>query len=163
MINYNCPLRTASYDFLLWLATPLLLYHRWRFFVLTPSTDYSVLPSIAGGLIFSITYLPLGDHDYFDWQSDEINIKELTEIVNKKEACGELVGLELLWDTTDIGGHLLIHSELNFSFSIIINRKELNSLNNDRVTDINWYVERIIVLLKNSDYIVESFSFNEYW
>lgn len=110
-----------------------------------------------------ITYLPLGDHDYFDWQSDEINIEELTEIVNKKEACGELVGLELLWDTTDIGGHLLIHSELNFSFSIIINRKELNSLNNDRVTDINWYVERIIVLLKNSDYIVESFSFNEYW
>lgn len=109
-----------------------------------------------------ISYLPLGDNDDFDWQYNEISIEELIGIVDKKEACEEIVGLLMLWDITDVGVQLLIRSELELSFSISINRKIINSLNNESITDINWYVERIIGLLKESDYIVESFSFEEY-
>lgn len=109
-----------------------------------------------------ISYLPLGDYDDFDWQFNEISIEELIGIVNKKEARGEIVGLGMLWDATDVGVQLLIHSELELSFSININRRVINSLNNENITDINWYAERVIGLLKESDYIVESFSFEEY-
>lgn len=109
-----------------------------------------------------ISYLPLGDDDDFDWQYNEISVEELIDIVDKKEACGEIIGLVMLWDTTDVGVQLIIRSELELSFSVSINRKVIHSLNNGSVTDINWYVERIIRLLKGSDYIVESFSFEEY-
>lgn len=36
-----------------------------------------------------ISYLPLGDDDDFDWQDDEITIKELLDIIDKKEKLGD--------------------------------------------------------------------------
>lgn len=37
---------------------------------------------------------------------DGMNLKdELMDIVNKKEACRELTGLLMLWDSTDVGVH----------------------------------------------------------
>ncbi|MDS0526552.1 hypothetical protein NNC19_12745 [Clostridium sp. SHJSY1] len=109
-----------------------------------------------------ISYLPLGDDDDFDWQYDEISINELMDIVDKKEERREVIGLIMLWDTTEIGVNLLIHSELELSFSCSINRKKLNNLDNRSITDVNWYVEKIIPLLQKNNYIVESFSFEEY-
>lgn len=109
-----------------------------------------------------ILYLPLGDDDNFAWQYNEITIDELLDIVDKKESCREIIGLLMLWDRTDIGVHLLIHSELQISFSIDVNRKIINNLDNVNITDVNWYLEKIIGLLRKSNYIVESFSFEEY-
>jgi hypothetical protein len=106
-----------------------------------------------------VSYLPLGDDDDFDWQYNEIMVEELMNIVSKKEVCGEIIGLLMLWDTTDIGVQLLIRSELELSFSISVNRK---TIDNGNITDVNWYLEKIITLLKKNDYIVESFAFEEY-
>ncbi|WP_261828717.1 hypothetical protein [Inconstantimicrobium mannanitabidum] len=106
-----------------------------------------------------ISYLPLGDDDDFDWQYNEISVEELMNIVNKKEICREIIGLLMLWDTTDVGVQLLIHSELELSFSISVNRK---TIDNGNITDVNWYLEKIITLLKKNNYIIESFSFEEY-
>lgn len=110
-----------------------------------------------------ISYLPLGDDDNYDWKSNEITINELMDIVDKKEDRGEKIGLIMLWDLTEIGVSLLIHSELELSFSCTINRKRLVNSDNRSITDINWYVEKIILLLKNNNYVIESFSFEEYY
>lgn len=109
-----------------------------------------------------ISYLPLGDDDDFDWQDDEITIKELLDIIDKKEKLGEIVGVSMLWDTTDIGVQLLIRSELELSFLLNVNRKTLISSDSKNLTDVNWYLERIILVLKKNNYTIESFTFDEY-
>ncbi|WP_180277962.1 MULTISPECIES: hypothetical protein [unclassified Clostridium] len=38
-------------------------------------------------------------------------------ISSEKEACGEIIGILISWNTTNVGVQLLIHSELELSFS----------------------------------------------
>ncbi|WP_160676550.1 hypothetical protein [Clostridium sp. C8-1-8] len=104
-------------------------------------------------------YLPLGDDDHFDWQCNKISEEELMSIFHKKEDRGEKIGLLMLWDNTDVGVELLISSELELMFSLSVNRK---TIGNGSITDVNWYLERIISLLKNNDYIIEAFSFEQF-
>ena len=47
------------------------------------------------------------------------------------------------------------------TFSICINRKKVKLDNSEEITDINWYIERLIILLKSKNYIIESFSYEE--
>lgn len=49
---------TASYS-LSWLATPYSLYHRRLFLDILTVSTYTILPSIAGGLVLSITESPV--------------------------------------------------------------------------------------------------------
>lgn len=107
----------------------------------------------------NISYLPLGDEDSFEWQSDDISVEQLINIVEKKESHGEIIGILMFWDSTEIGVELLIRSELELSFNLSINRKLIGNTEN---TDINWYIEKIVVLLKENNYIIEYFSFDEY-
>jgi len=114
---------------------------------------------IEGG---KISYLPLGDDDDYDWQSEDITIEQLNDIIENKEKSGEIIGVIMKCGDTDIGGSFLIYSELELSFSMTINRKTTKCTNNHILTDVNWYVERIVCLLRDSDYIIESFSYEEY-
>ena len=109
----------------------------------------------------NISYLPVGDDD-FDWQSDKISIEELVNIVEEKESRGELIGILMLWDSTEFGVELLIHSELELSFNLSVNRKVITYAKNTHITDINWYLEKIVIPLKENNYIIEYFSFDEY-
>ncbi|MNP67507.1 hypothetical protein D3C76_1633470 [compost metagenome] len=68
----------------------------------------------------------------------------------------------MLWESTEIGVHLLIHSELELSFSLDVNRKIISYLDNKSLTDIDWYMARTIRLLEKYNYLIESFSFDEY-
>ena len=109
----------------------------------------------------SISYLPIGDEGDYDWQEDEMTIDDFFNIVRIKEENSEVIGVMIRWKDSEIGGSFLIYSNLEMTFSICINRKKIKLGNNEEITDINWYIERLIILLKSKNYIVESFSYEE--
>ena len=109
----------------------------------------------------SISYLPIGDDGDYDWQEDEMTIDDFFNIVRIKEENSEVIGVMIRWKDSEIGGSFLIYSNLEMTFSICINRKKIKLGNNEEITDINWYIERLIILLKSKNYIVESFSYEE--
>ena len=104
-----------------------------------------------------ILYLPLGDDDDFDWQEQQLSISELLNIVSQKEKQGEIIGVGVTWESTMIGGTLLIHSNCSLSFSLTINRKQLVS----NITDVSWYLERILPCFETDTTIVEKFTFSQ--
>ena len=54
VIDFYCPFGPPPILWV-WLATPYSLYHRRLFIVICIASAYSILPSIAGGLVFSFT------------------------------------------------------------------------------------------------------------
>lgn len=66
---------TASYS-LSWLATPYSLYHRRLFLDILTVSTYTILPSIAGGLVLSIIcsyYMPVNS---FYFRTDDLQYKK---------------------------------------------------------------------------------------
>lgn len=55
-----------------------------------------------------IVYLPLGDDSDYDWTSEEIDFDDLTKIIENKASNNEVIGIELLWEKSEIGIYLLI-------------------------------------------------------
>lgn len=100
-----------------------------------------------------IILLPLHDDDMFEWTETKISINEFFKLIDEKENFKELIGVELAWSNTEIGGHILLYSGREFSFELNINtqyvQKEL------RIPDFNWYAERIFAILKSKYQIVE--------
>lgn len=104
-----------------------------------------------------ILYLPLGDEDNYDWQENELSEPEFFRIVERKEKKNEIIGVGMTWKDTSIGGTILIHSALDISFSLTTNRRRL--VNN--ITDVNWYLERILPCLETDSMTVEQFKFSQ--
>ncbi|OOR89792.1 hypothetical protein B0181_06110 [Moraxella caviae] len=99
-------------------------------------------------------YLPLGDVDNFDWQRSKIiNDKELIEICERKFYNKEIVGLVVTWKDTNIGGELLFFLDGRVSFLLTINRIENAAT---KLTDFQWYLEKIIPAFLNNDIYIES-------
>lgn len=109
-----------------------------------------------------ISYLPLGDDDDFDWQSEMISETEVLKIIEKKEEANEWVGLIIYWEKTNIGITLLGTSADNVMLSFEVNRRRLNEEDITSLTDVNWYMDKIIVKLRNKQFQIESFIFEEY-
>lgn len=109
-----------------------------------------------------ITYLPLNDDDCFNWTRETIQEGDLLEIISQKQACKEVVGLVLYWDRSDIGISVLFESYNRILISLDINRKTMIPGNSRSTTDINWYVEHIIISLKNLGCDIESYQFEEF-
>lgn len=108
-----------------------------------------------------ILYLPVGDDGDYDWQENEMTPCDFFDIVKTKEENSEVIGVEIRWEDSKIGGNLFIYPNLEITFSICINRKKVKLNNGEEITDINWYNERLIILLKSKNYIIESFSYEE--
>lgn len=100
-----------------------------------------------------ITYLPFNDDDMFDWTASNISVNEFLKLVDEKENARELIGVELYWENTDIGGHLLLSSGTDFSFEWNINTIYLDS--ELKIPDFNWYSENIIKSLKQCYHIID--------
>lgn len=106
------------------------------------------------------TYLPIGDDGNYDWQSESISKDSLMAILDEKEKLGEVIGISMTWENTNIGGSFLFLKNGEISISLIINRKSLGGMNN---TDVSWYLTRIMPVFNQDDGIlIESFSYEEY-
>ena len=106
----------------------------------------------------TISYLPIGDHDGFDWQFQKIGSKELFKILTQKEKNNERIGVSITWEETSVGGILLLQDD-EISFSIDINRKRIND---SSITDVSWYLPKLILPLNFEAIQVESIEFREH-
>ena len=100
-----------------------------------------------------ICYLPLGD-ELFDWIEEEISELDLMKIILKKEQNNEIIGIVLFWEDTDIGISMLIFQNCQVTFNITINRMKLDNVSNIDITDINWYIKKIIKYFKIFLYLI---------
>lgn len=94
-----------------------------------------------------VTFLPLNDNDMFDWTTTDMHKDDFMLLLQKKEKQGEVVGVAIFWQNTDIGGHLLFHSNQEISFMLDTNIQYIDE--ETKIPDFNWYVEKIIPTLKN--------------
>jgi hypothetical protein len=105
-------------------------------------------------------YLPLGDDGDYDWRSEELDYDALMNIIEKKANNDEVVGVELVWKDTEIGGQLLIFNSTELSFNITINRKYIYTDSLLNLVDVNWYIEKLITYLSDR-YAIEQFSYQQ--
>ena len=112
-----------------------------------------------------ITYLPFGDKDDFDWQTDEnIDIAQLKKIFELKEHADEIVGIMMYWKNSEIGGSFLFWPPSTYeTFSLNFNafRPMINLQNNYEIIDFQWYLKRLLPCL-DATFGVESFSFEQH-
>ncbi len=108
-----------------------------------------------------VSYLPVGDDGDYNWVSENINIDELINILDEKERQNESIGVSLTWGDTNIGGTLLLWDKKSLSFNLSINRKIINQDSSMGITDVNWYLEKLISGLINERLKVASFSFEQ--
>jgi len=106
-----------------------------------------------------VHFLPLGDKDDYDWKEQEIPEAQLYDMIRQKESCKEKVGISIYWMNTDTGMDVLFLSERSIAFSLTINRRVLF----DRITDVNWYLERILPGLMGVDIVLEGFEFVQWF
>lgn len=107
----------------------------------------------------SQTYLPSDDKDDYSWISNNISINELLEILKEKQAVNQRIGLVLTWKDTQIGGEFFFLDDKSLMMSISIERQVIYNTN---ITDVSWYIERIIPLLIGKNIAYESFRFSEH-
>ncbi len=118
-----------------------------------------------------VCYLPYGDNDNFNWTAEIISFESFLKILEQKEKRSELIGVSMTWKNSNIDGELLIwgaeearknkiHTPI--SFNMAANRKRFISQNNYEITDVNWYMEKLLPALNQNGMYVEYFSYEEY-
>ncbi|WP_091018219.1 hypothetical protein [Paenibacillus amylolyticus] len=105
-----------------------------------------------------VTYLPIGDDNEFNWQRKSIPLEELLKILVIKDNQRELIGVAMTWKETDVGGTFLIEENGTILMSPDINRKVLDVESYNKITDVNWYVTKLIPVFGQ---LFESISYNE--
>lgn len=115
--------------------------------------------------------MPNGDDEMLDWTIKKIELSALMEIFKKKEQNGELIGVMMNWQNTEIGGELLLRTEkyvtennINtpMSFCLSSDRKILADYGDFKITDVNWYLERLLPIFNQGDTIVEYITYDEH-
>ncbi|MBQ9902667.1 MAG: hypothetical protein IJM51_09850 [Clostridia bacterium] len=127
-------------------------------------TDFIKLLSSLGWSYYDddnhAEYLPVGDRDSFDWQLGEITESGLYAIFDRKLRREETVGLVLYYRDTGHGITLLAADTSEILLIPNINRKTLDG-DEDSVTDVNWYSEKIFQKLLWYDCGMVGFKFEE--
>ena len=105
-----------------------------------------------------VEYLPIDDDDEYDWQCDEKTESELYDIISKKTAGKEQIGINLFYYGGTEGISLIANNTSQILLSITINRKTVKG----KYTDMSWYLENIIYKLLKIDVRLLSYKIEEY-
>ncbi|MCB9608319.1 MAG: hypothetical protein H6716_17150 [Polyangiaceae bacterium] len=90
--------------------------------------------------------------------SDWTLIQEgLLELADAKSAAGETFGVRLWWENTDIGGEFLVFPRGELVFSPTTQRVTLDG----RVTDVSWYLPKLLGAFAKSQLQLESWEWRE--
>jgi len=108
-----------------------------------------------------IFYLPVGDIGDFIWQSEKIDENEFLELVKEKEIAHEIIGVSMYWKDSDIGFSLIIFETYDLSFNIMINRIRIDLSNKYDVTDVSWYLERILPCIETDKLTITRITFTQ--
>lgn len=118
-----------------------------------------------------VRYLPIGDQDNTTWTREILTMDSLLKIVAEKESQAELIGVAMTWQDTDIGGELLMSGELEtkekkihspIKFSVAAHRNKFLSKEDYPITDVNWYLERLLLAFDRDDVYVEFYTYEEH-
>lgn len=109
-----------------------------------------------------VMYLLIGDKDTFDWKIDTTNQESLLKLLTEKENRGEIVGVVITWSNTGIGGTLLFFEKSSITINLTINRKTIKAAEEIEITDVNWYLTKLVPALKHNNHIIESILFKEH-
>lgn len=83
-------------------------------------------------------YLPVGDDDMFDWQSEALSEKELFSILSEKEKKGEVIGVGLRFGNLEHGATVTFdHNKRTIFFNWFATKKF------EKPSDFDWFIERI--------------------
>ncbi|MDF9845072.1 MULTISPECIES: hypothetical protein [unclassified Paenibacillus] len=102
-----------------------------------------------------VTFLPLGDGDCFNWQSEAMDSAHILNIIEMKQTLREIVGIQLLRRDLEIGCDMLMFNTNQIGFSLSIARKSIEIQGDIDMTDFSWYLERILPVFKNAGLQVE--------
>lgn len=117
-----------------------------------------------------VSYLPIGDNDNFNWTGNKISVDELMRILEQKEKNKELIGIRMIWQDTEIGGDFLLwdkdvaNNEKIFtpiSFVLDGNRKLIPNIEPFKITDVNWYLTKLLPAFNQGATVVEHFTYEE--
>lgn len=105
-----------------------------------------------------VEYLPIGDDDEYDWQCDEKSESELYDIISKKIALKEQIGINLFYCNGTEGISLLAYNTSQIILSITINRKTIKG----KYTDMAWYLQNIVYKFLDIGVRLLSYKIEEY-
>lgn len=110
----------------------------------------------------NVEYLPLGDDDDFDWQKQNLSEKDLCDLVNRKQAAFEIVGINLFYNDSNEGITFLASNTKEIVLNLNLYRRTLNDDSRDSITDIGWYFDNIIQKIKEKECPIDYIKFEEY-
>ena len=102
--------------------------------------------------------MPIGDDDEYDWQCDEKSESELYDIISKKIALKEQIGINLFYCNGTEGISLLAYNTSQIILSITINRKTIKG----KYTDMAWYLQNIVYKFFDIGVRLLSYKLEEY-
>lgn len=108
-------------------------------------------------------YLPVGDNDLFDWQTEPLSYEKLFGIISEKQRKGELCGVMLYHRDSGRGVSLLAETTREITLSLTVNRRTITEerAKNTDFTDASWYIENIVLKLQRMGCEVFSLNYNE--
>ena len=118
-----------------------------------------------------VYYLPIGDDEMLDWTSSKIGASSLIKILEEKELRGEVIGVAVTWQNSDIGGTVFVYNNkemtekrIHTSLSLCLdgNRKILLDNGNLKITDVNWYLTKLLPIFNQNGMRVEYFTYEEH-
>ena len=106
-----------------------------------------------------IVYLPRGDAGRFEWRSaPSEHLDDIWRELKDKATAGELLGITLTWEQSEIGGQFLVEADWHITLSATINRVTLPGT---RITDVSWYVMRLAAAMARANIYMESLKWVE--
>ncbi len=102
-------------------------------------------------------YLPLHDDGMYNWQKANLSEEEFFTILGEKQRLHEQIGVILYYQNTETGIMLLAKDAQEILFGLDIGRKTIA----DSMTDVSWYLEHVVLLLKRAGFAVCHIEFNE--
>lgn len=100
-----------------------------------------------------VIYFPLGDDD-FNWEAIPFHqAKDALSVIQKKSEQEELIGIQMVFNGTDIGFLGLFYPHLEkITLSVDINRVTIPGL---ETTDFTWYLKRIVPILEAAGLLID--------
>lgn len=90
-----------------------------------------------------------------------ISVDEIKKIIDKKQRQSEIVGVNLFFNDSGVGMSLLAYTTSKIMFSLNINRKVVGNTK-DKITDITWYFNNIIIKLQENNCNIDYFQIEDY-
>ena len=104
-------------------------------------------------------YIITSNDDSYDWNYRSVTYNELNNIINYRQEHSLPIGISFYENGVRITNLLVVFPN-KIIFNCDINRKIIELANNENYTDVNWYIENLVMpLIRNNYYI----SHLEYW